>query len=60
VKQFAAVNAKESETARNFTDAFQFTRNLGPIAERIDVPTMGQPLHARKSAQALPYLYWLL
>ena len=46
--------------AENFAAAFQITRKLETITDRIDVPTMEQLLRERNSARTLPYLYSLL
>jgi len=54
------VYPKELDTAENFAAAFQITRKLETITDRIDVPTMEQLLRERNSAKTLPYLYSLL
>jgi xylose isomerase len=54
------VYPKEINTAENFAAAFQLTRKLEAITDRIDVPTMERLLVERNSAKTLPYLYSLL
>ncbi len=54
------VYPKEIDTAENFAAAFQLTRKLEAITDRIDVPTMERLLAERNSAKTLPYLYSLL
>ena len=50
------VYPKEIDTAENFAAAFQLTRKLEAVTDRIDVPRMGRLLHERNSAKTLPYL----
>jgi xylose isomerase len=54
------VYPKEIDTVENFTAAFQITRKLEAITDRIDASTMERLLAERNSAKTLPYLYSLL
>ena len=54
------VYPKEIDAVENFTAAFQITRKLEAITDRIDIQTMERLLAERNSAKTLPYLYSLL
>jgi hypothetical protein len=54
------VYPKEIDTAENFAAAFQITRKLEAITDRIDPAKMEVLLAERNSARTIPYLYSLL
>jgi len=54
------VYPKEINTIENFTAAFQLTRKLEAITDRIDPVRMEALLAERNSAKTIPYLYSLL
>ncbi len=54
------VYPKEINTIENFTAAFQLTRKLEAITDRIDPTRMEALLAERNSAKTIPYLYSLL
>ena len=54
------VYPKEIDTAENFAAAFQITRTLEAITDRIDPAKMEVLLAERNSARTIPYLYSLL
>jgi len=54
------VYPKEINTIENFTAAFQLTRKLEAITDRIDPIRMEALLAERNSAKTIPYLYSLL
>jgi len=54
------VYPKELDTVENFSAAFQITRKLEAITDRIDQTKMEALLAERNSAKTIPYLYSLL
>ncbi|MBI4536683.1 MAG: sugar phosphate isomerase/epimerase [candidate division NC10 bacterium] len=54
------VYPKEINTIENFTAAFQLTRKLETITDRIDAGRMEALLAERNPAKTIPYLYSLL
>jgi xylose isomerase len=54
------VYPKELDTVENFAAAFQITRKLEAITDRIDPVKMEACLTERNSAKTIPYLYSLL